>query len=161
MKIVANGTEKYLVIGNFKTDAATTTSATGVSSGVWSEYFIDDVSVIDYNLLAYAGPDKNIFLGDSAFIGRPPEIGLECTWTTGTTTVGNGGGIWVKPPLGTAKPLGSEPRARRLGRRIWARRNGLNKGCIGCSIAQTPWQSLPGAGTSQLSVCRHSLYRKR
>ncbi len=99
---VANGTEKYLVLGNFKTDAATTTSATGVSSGVWSEYMVDDVSVIDFNLPAYAGPDKNINLGDSTFIGRPPEIGLECTWTTGTTTVGSGGGIWVKPTsLGT------------------------------------------------------------
>lgn len=100
---VANGTEKYLVIGNFKTNAATTTSNTGVSSGVWSEYLTDDVSVIDFNLPAYAGPDKNIFLGDSAFIGRPPEIGLECVWTTGTVTVGDGSsaGIWVKPPLGT------------------------------------------------------------
>ncbi|HWY11734.1 MAG TPA: T9SS type A sorting domain-containing protein [Bacteroidia bacterium] len=98
----ATGTEKYLVIGNFKTDAATNSTTTGVGGGVFSEYNIDDVSVIDYNLPAYAGPDKNINLGDSAFIGRPPEIGLECTWTTGTTTVGTGGGIWVKPlTLGT------------------------------------------------------------
>ncbi len=94
---VSNGNEKYLVIGNFKTDAATTLSPTAFSPGNWSEYNVDDVSVIDFNLPAYAGPDKNIFLGDSAFIGRPPEIGLECTWTTGTTTVGGGGGIWVKP----------------------------------------------------------------
>jgi hypothetical protein len=94
---VANGTEKYLVIGNFKTDAATTTSATGLSGGVWSEYMIDDVSVIDFNLPAYAGSDQNIALGDSAFIGRPPEIGLECTWSSGTVTVGDGAGIWVKP----------------------------------------------------------------
>lgn len=94
---VANGNEKYLVIGNFKPDAAVNTTSTGVSSGVWSEYMIDDVSVIDFNLPAFAGPDKNINLGDSAFIGRPPEIGLECTWATGTTTIGTGGGLWVKP----------------------------------------------------------------
>ncbi|MBL7894670.1 MAG: T9SS type A sorting domain-containing protein [Bacteroidia bacterium] len=94
---VANGTEKYLVIGNFKPDAAVNTASTWVSSGVWSEYMIDDVSVIDFNLPAFAGPDKNINLGDSAFIGRPPEIGLECTWATGTTTIGTGGGLWVKP----------------------------------------------------------------
>lgn len=94
---VANGTEKYLVIGNFKPDAAVNTASTGVSSGVWSEYMIDDVSVIDFNLPAFAGPDKNINLGDSAFIGRPPEIGLECTWATGSTTIGTGGGLWVKP----------------------------------------------------------------
>lgn len=96
---VANGTEKYLVIGDFKSDASTSASSstTGVGSGVWSEYMIDDVSVIDFNLPAYAGPDKNITLGDSAFIGRPPEVGLECVWATGTTTIGTGGGLWVKP----------------------------------------------------------------
>jgi hypothetical protein len=97
----ATGTEKYLVIGNFKTDAATTPSVTWNPPSNWSEYNIDDVSVIDFNLSAYAGPDKNIFLGDSAFIGRPPEIGLDCTWSTGTVTVGDSAGIWVKPPLGT------------------------------------------------------------
>lgn len=93
----ANGTEKYLVIGNFKADAATSTSVTGSCTGNWSEYNIDDVSVIDFNLSASAGLDKNIFLGDSAFIGRPPEIGLECTWSSGTVSVGSGGGLWVKP----------------------------------------------------------------
>ena len=95
----ATGTEKYLVIGNFRSDAATTTSVTGVSGGLFSEYNIDDVSVIDFNLPASAGPDKNIFLGDSAFIGRPPEIGLECTWSSGTVSVGSGGGLWVKPNI--------------------------------------------------------------
>jgi hypothetical protein len=94
---VATGNEKYLVIGCFKPDAAITRTNTGVSSGDWSEYFIDDVSVIDFNLSAYAGLDQNIFLGDSAFIGRPPEIGLDCTWSTGTVTVGDSAGIWVKP----------------------------------------------------------------
>ncbi len=93
----ATGIEKYLVIGNFKSDAATSTSVTGSCVGNWSEYNVDDVSVIDFNLPVYAGSDKNITLGDSAFIGRPPEIGLECTWATGTTTIGTGGGLWVKP----------------------------------------------------------------
>ena len=99
----ATGIEKYLVIGNFNTDAATTTTATSSTfGGVFGEYFLDDVSVIDYNLPAFAGPDKNLNLGDSAFIGRPPEIGLECNWTSGTVTIGNGGGLWVKPPtIGT------------------------------------------------------------
>jgi len=94
---VANGNEKYLVIGCFVPDAAITRTATGVMSGDFSEYFIDDVSVIDFNLSASAGPDKNINLGDSAFIGRPPEVGLECTWTSGSFTVGAAGGLWVKP----------------------------------------------------------------
>lgn len=95
----ANGTEKYLILGNFKSDAITASTATftGMSGGIWSEYMVDDVSVIDFNLAAYAGPDKNINLGDSTFIGRPPEIGLDCIWTTGTVTVGDSAGIWVKP----------------------------------------------------------------
>jgi hypothetical protein len=97
---VSNGSEKYLTIGNFNSNATTSASSstTGATTGgIWSEYMIDDVSVIDFNLPAYAGPDQNIMLGDSAFIGRPPEIGLDCIWTTGTSTVGTGGGIWVKP----------------------------------------------------------------
>lgn len=95
----ANGNEKFLLIGNFDSDLTTamTASFTNVGTGVWSEYFVEDVSVIDFNLSASAGPDKNIFLGDSAFIGRPPEIGLECTWSSGTVSVGSGGGLWVKP----------------------------------------------------------------
>lgn len=94
---IATGNEKYLVIGCYKPDAAITRTNTGISSGDWSEYFIDDVSVIDFNLPAYAGSDKNIFLGDSTFIGRPPEIGLDCSWTTGTVTVSDSAGFWVKP----------------------------------------------------------------
>lgn len=94
----ASGNETFLTLGNFYSDAITTNSLTNsLISADWSGYIIDDVSVIDYNLSAYAGPDKNITLGDSAFIGRPPEIGLECTWATGTTTIGTGGGLWVKP----------------------------------------------------------------
>lgn len=94
---VANGTEKYLVLGCFKPDTNITRSPTGLAFGDWAEYFVDDVSVVDFNLPASAGPNKNINLGDSAFIGRPPEVGLECTWTSGSFTVGTGGGLWVKP----------------------------------------------------------------
>jgi hypothetical protein len=98
----ANGSEKYLVIGNFFPNSSVNTTTVNSSQPGWSTYNIDDVSIIDYNLPAYAGPDKNINLGDSAFIGRPPEIGLDCTWTTGTVTVGDSAGIWVKPTsLGT------------------------------------------------------------
>ncbi len=93
----ATGNEKYLVIGNFNSDITTSTSLFNPIYTLWSGYNIDDVSVIDFNLSASAGPDKNIFLGDSAFIGRPPEIGLECTWSSGTVSVGSSGGLWVKP----------------------------------------------------------------
>ena len=94
----ANGSEIYLTISNFLSETQTSTVITNPSFPIdLSEYLIDDVSVIDFNISAYAGPDKNIFLGDSVFIGRPPEIGLDCTWTTGTVTVGDSAGIWVKP----------------------------------------------------------------
>lgn len=93
----ATGNESRLTFGCFLPDAAVTRSVTGFTSGDWAEYFIDDFSVIDFNLPASAGPDKNINLGDSAFIGRPPEVGLECTWTSGSFSVGTGGGLWVKP----------------------------------------------------------------
>lgn len=93
----ATGNEKYLVIGCFKPDAVVTKTVANSSWPMWAGYNVDDVSVIDFNLPSYAGPDKNINLGDSTFIGRPPEIGLECTWTSGSFTVGAGGGLWVKP----------------------------------------------------------------
>ncbi len=93
----ATGNEKYLVIGNFNSDATVNKTAFNPGYPSWAGYNIDDVSVIEFDLSAYAGPDKNINLGDSAFIGRPPEIGLDCSWTTGTLTVGDSAGIWVKP----------------------------------------------------------------
>ncbi len=92
----ATGNESYITLGNFRTSATTNYTLLCSTYGI-AEYYVDDVSVIDFNLPAYAGPDKNILSGDSAFIGRPSEIGLECTWTNGTTTVGTGGGLWVKP----------------------------------------------------------------
>ncbi len=95
----ATGNEIYLVLGNFISDGSVNkTFINGTFPGIWTDVAYDDVSVIDFNLAAYAGPDKNINLGDSAFIGRPPEIGLECTWSSGTVSIGSGGGIWVKPP---------------------------------------------------------------
>lgn len=98
---IANGTESYMTIGNFRTSAATNYT-TLCSLNTVSEYYIDDVSVIELNLPADAGSDKTIMLGDSTFIGRPPEIGLECTWYNGTVAIGSGAGIWVKPATTTS-----------------------------------------------------------
>lgn len=97
---VANGTESHLTIGNFRTFASTNYTIL-TNPGGSCEYYIDDVSVIELNLPAYAGPDKTIMLGDSTFIGRPPEIGLDCTWYNGTVNIGSGAGIWVKPAVTT------------------------------------------------------------
>ncbi len=101
---VATGTEKYLVLGNFKSDAATTYSLVDNSygSGVWSEYFIDDVSCIEVNLPAYAGPDKALIPGDSVYIGRELDFAVDsgCTWyklPNMTTPIVKASGLWVKP----------------------------------------------------------------
>jgi hypothetical protein len=100
----ANGSEKFITIGNFYNKANTNylvlpSNENSNSNYTW--YFIDDVSVIPSDLPAYAGPDVWVALGDSIFIGRPPEIGLECKWYVGGNLVDSGGGIWVHPTVST------------------------------------------------------------
>ena len=108
---VANGTEKYLTLGNFKTTAATTrsimpTSPTFTYQRNLADYYFDDVSVIDVDLPAYAGGTKTYFVGDSVFIGRTREVGLDdaCTWYKLPNSIlaydTAKAGIWVKP-IGT------------------------------------------------------------
>jgi hypothetical protein len=105
---VANGTEKYLTLGNFKTTAATTrrimpTSPTFTYQRNVSEYYFDDVSVIDVDLPAYAGGSIGYFAGDSVFIGRAREVGLDdaCTWYKLPNLIlaydSAKAGIWVQP----------------------------------------------------------------
>lgn len=92
----SNGTEEYLTIGNFKTNAQTNTIT--VSNGFSESYYlIDDVSVIEANSKANAGQDTLICIGDSVFIGRQQEVGLQCDWYNNSAHISNGTGIWVKP----------------------------------------------------------------
>lgn len=106
---VANGNEKYMVIANFKSDVATNTISTGViisPSPPFSEYFVDAVSCIEVDLPAYAGPDKSIKVGDSAFIGRQPDFAVDsaCKWykfPNMTTPIDTVSGLWVKPSVTT------------------------------------------------------------
>ena len=101
---VATGTEKYLVLGNFKSNAATTISLVDNSwgTGVWAEYFVDDISCIEVNLPAYAGADKSVIPGDSVYIGRELDFAVDsgCTWfklPNTTTSIKKASGLWVKP----------------------------------------------------------------
>lgn len=104
---VATGTEKYFVIGNFRSNAATTTSLVlHDSTYKFSEYFIDDVSCIEVDLPAYAGPDKSIKPGDSVYIGRENDFAIDsgCTWyrlPNVTMPVKRVSGMWVKPTTTT------------------------------------------------------------
>lgn len=94
---VANGSEEYITIGNFKPATLTNTVSLASDPIKHATYYIDDVSVIELDSKAYAGEDKLICVGDSVFIGRNPEIGLECEWFSNITQIGTGAGIWVKP----------------------------------------------------------------
>jgi hypothetical protein len=101
---VATGNEKYLVVGNFESNAATTFSLVNTSWGnaAFAEYFIDDVSCIELDLPAYAGPDKAVLLGDSVYIGRESDFAIDsgCTWyklPNLSTPITISSGLWVKP----------------------------------------------------------------
>jgi gliding motility-associated-like protein len=94
----ANGDEAYISLGNFSPEASLTYSLVyPFNKYTDGGYLVDDISVIEADLPAYAGRDTILCTGDSVFIGRPPEIGLECIWYNNSTQIGTGGGIWVKP----------------------------------------------------------------
>jgi gliding motility-associated-like protein len=93
---IANGTEEYLTIGNFKTDALTNSDTLQTGIGYYSLYYIDDVSVVEINSNANAGQDKTICVGDSTFIGTNEEA-LNCQWFTNNIQIAQSAGIWVKP----------------------------------------------------------------
>jgi hypothetical protein len=101
---VAKGTENYLLIGNFETDANTDTLFCNPtnSPGIWCEASLDDVSCIPVDVSAYAGPDKPFFAGDSVHIGRELDFAVDpyCFWyklPNMTTAIDTASGIWVKP----------------------------------------------------------------
>jgi len=95
----ATGLETYITIGNFFNDSASHIGFFGSPTSWASYYYIDDVSVIDANLPAYAGKDTLIHNGDSIFIGRQPEIGLDedCIWFVNGLPIDTIAGMWVKP----------------------------------------------------------------
>ncbi len=101
---VANGNEKHMVIGNFKTDAATTKTLINSTNlpTVFTDVCIDDVSCIDIDLPAYAGPDVFCIPGNSVYIGRQRDVGIDeaCMWyklPNMTTAIDTAAGIWVSP----------------------------------------------------------------
>ncbi|MDD3875082.1 MAG: T9SS type A sorting domain-containing protein [Bacteroidales bacterium] len=102
---VATGTEEYITIGNFFPDSL---SQIVYWVTYWfSTYYIDDVSVIPTNLPAYAGNDTLIQPGDSVFIGRQPEIGLDedCIWFVNGLPIDTVAGLWVWPDSTTTYVL--------------------------------------------------------
>jgi hypothetical protein len=104
---VASGHEKFMVIGNFKSDAATNTVLIDPTHlpVVFTDVCIDAVSCIELDLPAYAGPDRSIIPGDSAFIGRDPDFAIDpgCFWyrLPGMVPLDTTSGLWVKPTVTT------------------------------------------------------------
>jgi len=98
---VANGSEKYLVIANFKSEAATNFAVSNSTvTGSFSEYFIDDISCIDLNLPAFAGPDIWGIPNNTVYLGRPQDVGIDeaCMWyklPNTTTAIDTAAGITV------------------------------------------------------------------
>jgi hypothetical protein len=104
---VADGTEKVLVIGNFLADqyVITTPIYSPYFPENWTDVCVDDVSCIEVDLQAYAGPDLSIVPGDSAFIGRQSDFAIDpgCRWfqLPAMTPLDTTSGIWVKPIVTT------------------------------------------------------------
>lgn len=102
----ANGSEKYMVLGNFKSDAATNTVLINPANLPThaTDILYDDVSVIDIDLPAFAGYDYYQAPGDSAFIGRTPDVGINeaCTWfqlPNMAVPIATVAGLYVKPSV--------------------------------------------------------------
>jgi Secretion system C-terminal sorting domain len=101
---IANGTERYITIGNFFSNAATDTVWTshfsGGGNGNATYYYVDDVSVIASNATAYAGLDKWISPGDTTAIGLDSNgEGMPCYWYKlgELSVIDSGGTIQVHP----------------------------------------------------------------
>ncbi|MCC6373178.1 MAG: hypothetical protein IT236_19395, partial [Bacteroidia bacterium] len=81
---VATGNEKNILIGNFKSDAATGTVLINPTSlpNVGLDMYIDHVSCIDVDLPAFAGTDKHIIPGETLYLGRARDVGIDeaCMW---------------------------------------------------------------------------------
>ena len=102
---IANGTERYITIGNFFDTAHTAhVFLPDTSVGYFGVYLIDDVSVIPSNAVADAGPDVSIAGGDTATIGVAVNgDGMPCYWyvSGSTTPIDSGGTIKVHPLINT------------------------------------------------------------
>jgi len=104
--IIGSGDEKFITIGNFFDAAHTDTmSVPSTFSGSYiTWYLIDDISVIEIDSTADAGPDVTIPMGDSAWIGTQDDY-LPCKWyyaSTGALIDSNHAGLWVHPTVTTS-----------------------------------------------------------
>jgi len=105
---VATGSEKYVVLGNFKSNATTNTLLINptYSQTLVNDVYIDDVSLIELDLPAFAGKDTSCIPGTSVYLGRQRDVGIDeaCKWyklpviiTPTTPAIAQAAGLWVSP----------------------------------------------------------------
>lgn len=94
----ANGTEQYIIIGNFKDSLNTkvdTINTTAFAAATY--YLIDDVSVESICTPFWSYRDTTVALGDSVLIG-PAITGLNINWyDSNNNFIANAPAIYVKP----------------------------------------------------------------
>jgi Secretion system C-terminal sorting domain len=103
---VANGTEEYLTIGNFKSDAATNKIVINPSTlnDPGSELLIDDVSVYPIDLGNWLPASYGYLQGDSVLIGLPNHETPDAKWYTyNMQLIDSGSQIKVLPPASGTK----------------------------------------------------------
>jgi hypothetical protein len=106
---VANGTEKYALLGNFLADNVLSTVSLTYSPFYpqsYTDVLIDDVSCMDIDLPAFAGNDTSCIPGTTIYIGRQRDVGIDeaCMWyklPNLTTAIDNAAGLWVSPLVTT------------------------------------------------------------
>jgi hypothetical protein len=96
---IANGTEEYLTICNFKSDSLTTKVVINQNStSSSSELLIDDVSVYPIDLANWLPPTYGCAIGDTALIGLPNYETPDAKWFTyNMVLIDSGSQIKVKP----------------------------------------------------------------
>ncbi len=104
--LTATGNEKRIVLGSFKSEVTTNSQMINPANlpTIFTDILYDDVSCIDLDLPADAGPDTYTIPGDSVFIGRTPDVGINeaCTWyklPNLATPIATVAGLYVKPVI--------------------------------------------------------------
>jgi hypothetical protein len=94
---MANGTENFIVIGNFFDIPITEIFDVGDGNDAAASYFFDDVSVEEITVPFWSYHDTLVNYGDSVLIG-PALTGLDIDWYTDNMEfISNGPGIYVSP----------------------------------------------------------------
>jgi hypothetical protein len=98
----ANGSEKYMLLGNFKSDVATNSVMINPANLplIATDFLFDDISVIDLNLPAYAGADVWGIPTTTVYLGRSQDVGIDeaCMWyklPNTTTAIDTAAGITI------------------------------------------------------------------